>query len=123
RARDGGGGAGAPAGPPRVRPIPAARARGVGLRPDGARAVRAGGVGPAGHHRLAGALRPPRSAAGPGRPGRGTRVTRRARAVVPMVPALFAPMVWGRLAIIGWMVLFALLGLQLGRAARDAARG
>ena len=42
---------------------------------------------------------------------------------VPMVPALFAPMVWGRLAIIGWMVLFALLGLQLRRAARDEARG
>ena len=42
---------------------------------------------------------------------------------VPMVPALFAPMVGGRLAIIGWMVLFALLGLQLRRAARDAARG
>ena len=41
---------------------------------------------------------------------------------VPMVPALFAPMVWGRLAIIGWMVLFALLGLQLRRAARDEAR-
>lgn len=42
---------------------------------------------------------------------------------VPMVPALFAPTVWGRLAIIGWMVLFALLGLQLRRAARDKARG
>ncbi|SOC53746.1 hypothetical protein [Ornithinimicrobium cerasi] len=42
---------------------------------------------------------------------------------VPMVPALFAPMVWGRLAIIGWMVLFALLGMQLRRVARDAARG
>lgn len=35
---------------------------------------------------------------------------------VPMLPALFAPMVWGRLAIIGWMVLFAVLGLQLRRA-------
>lgn len=34
----------------------------------------------------------------------------------PVLPALFAPMVWGRLAIIGWMVLFALLGLQLRRA-------
>ena len=40
---------------------------------------------------------------------------------VPTLPALFAPMVWGRLAIIGWMVLFALLGVQLRRAA--ASRG
>lgn len=36
---------------------------------------------------------------------------------VPMTPALFAPMVWGRLAIIGWMLLFADLGLHLRRAA------
>lgn len=37
---------------------------------------------------------------------------------VPMTPALFAPMVWGRLAIIGWMLLFAVLGLQLRRVGR-----
>ena len=36
---------------------------------------------------------------------------------VPMTPALFAPMVWGRLAIIGWMLLFAVLGLRLRRVA------
>lgn len=35
---------------------------------------------------------------------------------VPMMPALFAPMVWGRLPIIGWMLLFAWLGLHLRRA-------
>lgn len=38
---------------------------------------------------------------------------------VPMLPALFAPMVWGRLAIIGWMLLFAALGLHLRRAGDD----
>lgn len=36
---------------------------------------------------------------------------------VPLTPALIAPMVWGRLAIIGWMLLFADLGLHLRRAA------
>lgn len=37
---------------------------------------------------------------------------------VPLIPALFAPMVMGRLALIGWMILFAALGLQLMNAAR-----
>lgn len=41
---------------------------------------------------------------------------------VPMTPALFAPMVWGRLAIIGWMLLFAALGVALRRAAHDPGR-
>lgn len=40
---------------------------------------------------------------------------------VPMTPALFAPMVWGRLAIIGWMLLFAVLGLQLRRVGGHGA--
>ncbi|WP_377638902.1 hypothetical protein [Oryzobacter terrae] len=39
---------------------------------------------------------------------------------VPMTPALFAPMVWGRLAIIGWMLLFAALGVAL-RATTDGS--
>lgn len=39
---------------------------------------------------------------------------------VPMLPALFAPMVWGRAAIIGWMLLFTALGLELRRAARSS---
>ncbi|WP_299305388.1 hypothetical protein [uncultured Brachybacterium sp.] len=41
---------------------------------------------------------------------------------VPMVPALFAPMVWGRLAIVRWMVLFAVLGMQLRRTDQSALR-
>ncbi len=41
---------------------------------------------------------------------------------VPMTPALFAPMVWGRLAIIGWMLLFAALGWELQRSARGTSR-
>lgn len=40
---------------------------------------------------------------------------------VPMLPALFAPMEWGRLAIIGWMLLFAALGQKLRITGRDQA--
>lgn len=41
---------------------------------------------------------------------------------LPLLPALAAPMVWGRLALIGWMLLFADLGLQLRRADRPERR-
>ncbi len=41
---------------------------------------------------------------------------------VPMTPALFAPMVWGRLAIIGWMLLFAALGWELRRSSGGASQ-
>lgn len=41
---------------------------------------------------------------------------------VPMTPALFAPMVWGRIAIIGWMLLFTALGWELRRSAAGASQ-
>lgn len=42
---------------------------------------------------------------------------------VPMFPAVFGPMVLGRIAIGIWMLLFALLGIELVRAARERAAG
>lgn len=41
--------------------------------------------------------------------------------IVPLAPAIFGPFVLARLAIAGWMLLFALLGWALLRPARSTA--